>query len=317
MSKTSKTVYEEIRSQGLSRREFLKFCGTMAAMMGLGTSGIAQVAKALETKTRIPVLWMHLQECTGCSESFIRSSHPAIADIVFDKISLDYTETLMAASGKKAEKSFYDTIENHRGEYILMVEGSVPTKNAGYCTIGGKNALDDLKLAADGAKVILALGSCAAQGGLASALPNPTGAKAVHDVIRRTPVINIPGCPPIACVMTGIVVHILTFDSLPELDALNRPKVFYSNSVHNTCYRRAHYENGRFVERFDGENARKGYCLYWLGCKGPNTYSACGITRWNCGISNAIQSGHPCIGCTEAKFWDNGPFYTHLAEILD
>lgn len=315
MSNTPKTVYEDILQQGYSRRDFLKFCGTMAAMLGLGTYGVAQVAEALETKTRIPVLWMHLQECTGCSESFIRSSHPVIADIVFDYISLDYTETLMAGSGYQAEKSFHDTVENHHGNYILMVEGSVPTKNVGYCTTGGRSALDDLQLAAAGAKVVIALGSCASAGGLAAASPNPTGAKPIHEVIQNNPVINIPGCPPMSNAMTGVVVHILTFDSIPQLDALGRPKVFYSNRVHDSCYRRSYCDNSLFVESFDDDNAKKGYCLYFLGCKGPTTYSACGITKWNDGVSSPIQSGHPCLGCTEANFWDNGPYYTRLADI--
>jgi hydrogenase small subunit len=312
MSKMPKTVYEEIREQGYSRRDFLKFCGAMAAMLGLETSGMSQVARALETKTRIPVLWMHFQDCTGCSESFIRSSHPLIADIILDKVSLDYTETLMAAAGHQAEKSFHDTMEKHYGEYLLMVEGSVPTKNPGYCTIGGKSVLDRLQIAAAGAKAVIAWGNCASSGGIGGASPNPTGAKPVHKLIHGKPVINVQGCPPISEVMTGVVVHILTFDRIPQLDALKRPKAFYSNRVHDTCYRRPHYDAGLFVESFDDENARKGYCLYKMGCKGPNTYNACGVMRWNNGVSFPIQSGHPCIGCSEANFWDNDPFYSHL-----
>ncbi len=49
-----------------------------------------------------------------------------------------------------------------------------------------------------------------------------------------------------------------------------------------------------------------------MGCRGPVTYNACGVTRWNDGASFPIQSGHGCIGCSEANFWDNGPFYQHL-----
>jgi hydrogenase small subunit len=315
MSKKPKTVYEEISEQGYSRRDFLKFCGAISAMLGLGASGLANVVEALETKKRIPVLWMHFQECTGCTESFIRSSHPEIADIVIDNVSLDYTDTLMAASGHQAEKSFYETIEKYRGEYLLMVEGSVPTGNAGFCTVGGKNHLDTLQEAAAGAKAVIAWGNCATEGGIAAASPNPTGAKPIHRIIRGVPVINVPGCPPIAEVMTGVVVHILVFDTIPQLDALRRPEAFYSNRVHDTCYRRPHYDAGLFVESFDDANARKGYCLYKMGCKGPNTYNACGIIRWNSGVSYPIQSGHPCIGCSEANFWDNGPFYSHLPGI--
>ena len=312
MSQKPRTLYEEIRDKGYSRRDFMKFCGAMAAMLGLEASGIAQVAQALETKSRLPVLWMHFQECTCCSESFIRSSHPIVADVVLDKISLDYTETLMAAAGHQAEKSLHDTMTKHHGGYLLMVEGSVPTKNPGYCTIGGRSAEDILKEAAEGAVAVVAWGNCASAGCVQAAKPNPTGARPVHRVIRGTPVINVQGCPPIAEVMAGVVVHYLTFDRIPQLDALRRPKAFYSTRVHDTCYRRPNYDAGLFVESFDDDNARRGYCLYKMGCRGPNTYNACGVIRWNNGVSFPIQSGHPCIGCSEANFWDSGPFYNHL-----
>ncbi len=312
MSQKPKTLYEEIREKGYSRRDFMKFCGAMAAMLGLEASGIAQVAKALETKARLPVLWMHFQECTCCSESFIRASHPIVGDVVLDKVSLDYTETLMAAAGHQAEKSLHDTMTNYHGEYLLMVEGSIPTKNPGYCTIGGRSAEDILKEVAEGAKAVIAWGNCASAGCVQAAAPNPTGAQAVHKVIRGKPVINVQGCPPIAEVMVGIVVHLLTFDRIPQLDALKRPKAFYSTRVHDTCYRRPNYDAGLYVESFDDDNARKGYCLYKMGCRGPNTYNACGVIKWNNGVSFPIQSGHPCIGCSEANFWDSGPFYNHL-----
>ncbi len=312
MSQKPKTLYEEIREKGYSRRDFMKFCGAMAAMLGLEASGIAQVARALETKSRIPVLWMHFQECTCCSESFIRSSHPIVADVILDRVSLDYTETLMAAAGHQAEKSLHDTMTKFHGEYLLMVEGSIPTRNPGYCTIGGRSAEEILLEAAEGAKAVIAWGNCASAGCVQAAKPNPTGAKPVHRVIRGKPIINVQGCPPIAEVMVGVVVHMLTFDRIPQLDALRRPKAFYSTRVHDTCYRRPNYDAGLFVESFDDDNAKRGYCLYKMGCRGPNTYNACGVIRWNNGVSFPIQSGHPCIGCSEANFWDSGPFYNHL-----
>jgi hydrogenase small subunit len=126
------------------------------------------------------------------------------------------------------------------------------------------------------------------------------------------PIVNVPGCPPIAEVMAGTLVHMLAFDRLPQLDGLGRPKAFYSRRVHDTCYRRPNYDAGLFVESFDDENAKRGYCLYKMGCRGPVTYNACGVMRWNNGVSYPIQSGHGCIGCSEKGFWDNDPFYQHL-----
>jgi hydrogenase small subunit len=304
------TYYEEVERKGYTRRDFMRFASLMAAFIGLDSSGIAQVAKALETKSRMPIIWLHFQECTCCSESFIRSSHPIVADILLDMISLDYSETLMAASGFQAEAALKNTLEKYKGEYILCVEGSVPLGADGvYCMIGGKTSLQILNEVAENAAAIIAWGSCASNGCVQSAKPNPTQATPIHKIIKGKTIIKVPGCPPIGEVMAGVIVHYLTFGKIPELDKIGRPKAFYSKRVHDTCYRRPFYDAGLFVETFDDENAKKGYCLYKMGCKGPSTYNACGVMKWNEGTSFPIQSGHPCIGCSEENFWDNGRIY--------
>jgi len=314
-SKTAPTIYEECRQKGVSRREFIKFCSVMAAAMGLETTAVPQIVKALETKARLPIIWLHLQECTCCSESFIRVDHPIVETLLFDHISLDYTETLMAASGHQAEQCLEDTMKKYPGGYILTVEGSVPTKDDAYCCIGGKSARQILEETAKNAKAVIAWGTCAYSGCVQAARPNPTGAVGIQRHIGGKPLINVPGCPPIAEVMAGVVVHVLTFGQIPQLDAMNRPKAFYSRRVHDTCYRRANFDAGLFVESFDDENAKRGYCLYKVGCKGPSTYNSCGIIKWNGGTSYPIQSGHPCLGCSEADFWDKGSFYTRDATV--
>jgi hydrogenase small subunit len=236
-----------------------------------------------------------------------------VADILLDKISLDYTETLMAPSGHQAEKSLRDTMEKYRGEYLLCIEGSVPMGDDGvYCCIGGKTAKS---IAEEVAKAVIAWGNCACSGCVQAAKPNPTEAMPIRKVIAGKPIINVQGCPPIAEVMAGVLVHLLTFDAIPQLDNLGRPKAFYSRRVHDTCYRRPNYDAGLFVESFDDDNARKGYCLYKVGCKGPSTYNSCGTIRWNGGVSFPIQAGHPCIGCSEENFWDNGPFYQRMTNL--
>jgi hydrogenase small subunit len=308
--KKQPTYYEEVIRKGYDRRDFMKFASMMAAFIGLEKSAIGQVAKAMETKSRIPIIWLHFQECTCCSESFIRSSHPMVADILLDMVSLDYTETLMAASGAQAEKSLKDTMKKYKGEYILCVEGSVPVAADGvYCMIGGKTSMHILEESAADAKAIIAWGSCASNGCVQSAKPNPTQATPIHKLIKGKPIIKVPGCPPIGEVMAGVIVHLLTFGTIPELDRVGRPKAFYSKRVHDSCYRRPYFDAGLFVETFDDENAKKGYCLYKVGCKGPSTYNACGVMKWNGGVSFPIQSGHGCIGCSEENFWDNGRLY--------
>ena len=310
---TKQTYYESIVKHGYSRRDFMKFATYITAYMGLESSMIAQVAKSLETTYRLPVIWEHFQECTCCSESFIRSDHPIVADIILDKISLDYTLTLMAASGHQAEAAKKTTMEKYKGEYILCVEGSVPLGDEGnYCCTAGRTAKDQLLEAAEGAKAIIAWGSCASNGCVQAAYPNPTEATPIHKIIKNKPIIRVPGCPPIGEVMAGIIVHVVTFGRLPELDGLGRPKAFYSKRVHDSCYRRPYYDAGLFAETFDDQNAKDGYCLYKVGCRGPMTYNACGTIKWNNGVSFPIQSGHGCIGCSEEEFWDNGPFYERL-----
>lgn len=308
------TYYDEVIRKGYSRRDFLQFCTTIAAYMGLSQTGMAQVTEALQTKPRLPVIWLHFQECTCCSESFIRSSHPIVADVLLDQISLDYTETLMAASGFQAEAAMQNTMKKYKGEYILCVEGSVPTAADGvYCMIGGKTSLQILEEAAENAKAIIAWGSCASNGCVQAAKPNPTSATPIHKLVKGKPIIKVPGCPPIGEVMAGVIIHVVTYGRIPELDSIGRPKAFYGKRVHDSCYRRAYYDAGLFVESFDDENAQKGYCLYKVGCKGPVTYNACGTMKWNNGVSFPIQSGHGCIGCSEENYWDNGRLYERAA----
>lgn len=222
-----KSLYDELKNKGYTRREFLKFCGIMSAMLGLQTSGMAQVVDALQKKPRKPVLWYHFQECTCCSESFIRASHPLVSQILFDMISLEYTDTLMAAAGEQAEALREKAIKENFGNYIMIVEGAIPLGSPGYCTIAGRNAREVFEDGAAGAEAIIAWGNCASSGCIQHAYPNPTDAQPVHKVFSGKPIINVQGCPPIADVMAGIITYIMTFDRLPELDNVGRPKVFY------------------------------------------------------------------------------------------
>ncbi len=308
------TAYQHLRKNGISRRDFLKFCGLMGSMLGLKASGVEQVVDAFMTKPRIPVIWQHFQECTCCSESFVRASHPVIDEILMNMISLDYDDTIMAAAGFQAEAVGEETRKKYAGKYLLLVEGAIPVGNEGYCTIGGKSALQILKEYSKDCAAIIAWGNCASSGCIQAARPNPTTAKPVYKLIDDKPIINVQGCPPIADVMAGVITYYLTFDKIPDLDQQLRPKVFYGRRIHDTCYRRPCYDAGLFVQSFDDENAKKGYCLYYMGCKGPNTFNSCAVIKWNLSVSYPIQSGHGCIGCAEPNFWDYEPFYKHIPD---
>lgn len=313
------TVYQHLRNQGISRREFHRLCGMLAAAVGWSTSPLEVlgapppedvVAAALEQKPRLPVIWLELQDCAGCSEALTRSRNPSLVDLVLNQISIEYHETLSAAAGAQAEENRRQTMEKYHGQYVLVVEGSVPLGHDGmYCTIGGRTALDILRESAAGAAAIIATGNCAAFGGIPKANPNPTDARGIWNVITDKPVVNIPGCPAIPEVTTGTLAHFLVFGTLPALDGLNRPVNFYGTTIHDRCLRRPFYDAGKFASTFDDEGARKGYCLYKLGCKGPTTYNSCATLKWDGGLSFPIQSGHPCLGCSQPDFWDGGGFY--------
>jgi len=310
--KKDQTLGETLRSQGISRRSFLKFCATTASMMALPPSMIPVIAEALEKMRRPSVIWLSFQECTGCTESLTRSNSATIEDLIFNVISLDYHHTLQAASGEAAEAARKAAMEENWGKYLVIVDGSIPTGNPGFSTIAGISNVDMLAETAKGAAAIVAVGTCASFGGIPKADPNPTGAVSVTDLVTDKPIINVPGCPPIPVVITGVLVQFLSF-GLPELDSLRRPKAFFGQSIHDRCYRRPFYDKGLFAESFDDEGAKKGWCLYKLGCKGPTTYNACATTKWNDGTSFPIESGHPCLGCSEPDFWDGGGFYKSIS----
>ncbi len=312
------TFYEVMRRQGITRRSFLKYCSLTAASLGLSPAFAPKIAHAMETKPRLPVLWLHGLECTCCSESFIRSAHPLAKDVILSMLSLDYDDTIMAAAGHQAESIIEETIKKYDGQFLLAVEGNAPLNQDGMSMIiAGKPFSEQLNRVSQHCKAIISWGSCASWGCVQAASPNPTHAVPTHKHpgIANKPIIKVPGCPPIAEVMTAVIAYMITFDKIPSLDRQGRPKMFYSQRIHDKCYRRPHFDAGQFVEEYDDEYARKGYCLYKVGCKGPTTYNACSTIRWNEGTSFPIQAGHGCIGCSEDGFWDKGSFYDRLSGI--
>lgn len=316
------TFENYLSRQKISRRSFIKICSTIASLLALPPNAFPLLTEKLLKTTRPTVIWLSFQECTGCTESLTRSHSPTIEELIFNYISLDYHHTLQAASGEAAENARSNAMKKAFGQYILIVDGSIPIGNDGvYSTIAGKSNLDLLKECAHGAAAIIAIGSCASFGGLPAASPNPTGATGVDELmknglIEKKTLVNIPGCPPLPIAISSVIAHYLAFNRFPELDELHRPLSFYGHTIHERCSRYHFYQEEKFAERFDDEGARNGWCLYKLGCKGPTTHNACAIYKWNEGTSNPIESGHPCLGCSEPTFWDKGGFYQSLDHIL-
>jgi len=276
-----------------------------------------------------PLIWLAASACTGCSVSLLNSASPTIKNLLIDQVipethlNLRFHQTIMAGSGDHVIEALESTMVEKKGGYVLIVDGAIPTGNtADYCVMGERNGepvnmetrLEEL---ARDALAILAIGTCAAFGGISAAAPNPSNAKSVKVVLDdkgiNTPVINIPGCPPHPDWIVGTVATVL-LSGLPSADDLDddlRPLAFYGKLIHENCPRRAYFDEGKFAKKYGDEG-----CLYELGCKGPITYSDCPLRRWNNGTNWVIGVGAPCNGCTQPEFPDlTSPFYTKLEDI--
>ena len=305
-----------VRSPGIpgrmSRRDFIRICGLAAAAVGLPAASAVRMAEAALKGRKPSVIWLSFQECTGCTESLLRASHPALDELILDLVSLDYHEALLAPSGHLAEAAREQAMKENDGKYILVVEGAIPTKDDGiYCKIGGRTALDLVREAADHAGAIIAIGSCASFGGIPAAEPNPTGAKGLPQVLGNKPVVTLPGCPANPYIFLGTALQFATYSTLPALDDLGRPKFAYGRTIHEHCPRRAHFDAGRFAVQFGDQGHRDGWCLYKLGCKGPATHANCSVQHFGEVVDAwPIGLGHPCFGCTEQKLAFRAPIHS-------
>jgi hydrogenase small subunit len=309
------TLLAKLPDAGVSRRDFLKVCTLAAGAVGLPAWAGEEMAKKAASGAKPPIIWLHWQECTGCTESLLRTSAPDVAELILSLVSLDYLETLMAAAGHQAEAAMKASIANNKGKYICVVEGAIPMKDDGiYCRVAGRTAMETTKEVAENAAAVVAIGSCASFGGIPAADPNPTGAVGTAEALKRMgvakPVVTLPGCPANPYNLLGTVLQFATFGTLPALDDLGRPKFAYARVIHEDCPRRPHFDAGRFAQKFGDDGHRQGYCLYKLGCKGPATHANCSLNHfvempgaWPIGI------GHPCFGCTEQKMAFRAPLF--------
>lgn len=265
--------------------------------------------RVFELTPRTKLVWLHLAECTGCSESFLRTMYPNLREFLFDFISLEYHETLMMATGWQAEVNLEKLLASN-DEFILAVEGGVAAFEPHFLTIGAKgtNGYELLQEVAAKAKAIFAMGTCSCYGGIQAASPNPTHCCGISQVLHQK-VVQVPGCPPSDINIVANLAFYTLFRTLPNLDEKNRPKWAYGKCLHDMCERKVKFESGVFAEHFDDELAKSGACLFKLGCKGPYAYSNCPKTKFNNKTSWSIEAGHGCIACCEPNFWDDFGFY--------
>ena len=315
----------------MHRRDFVKLCTGTVAGFGVSQMFHPAIRDALAGTTsgeRPSVLWLAGQSCTGCSVSLLNTTHPSIADVLLKVISLKYHSTIMAGEGEGAVASIFDTANANKGKFFVAVEGSVPVEAAGrYCTVADHEhkeytMVDMLKAVAPDAAAIIAVGTCAAFGGIPAAKGSTTGAMSVSAFLKEnaiaTPVVNLGGCPPHPDWIVGTIALALQLiqekglaDGLGEvvkaLDVYGRPIPFYSDTVHENCDFLKAYEDGKMCSTF----TQKDVCRYDLGCKGPGSNCDSPTRKWNGGVNWCVENA-VCIGCTEKDFPDGkSPFYSN------
>lgn len=332
----------------LTRRDFLKIAGAVGIANVLP---IETLSKALAGNGDPRVIWLQGQSCTGCSISLLNSVNiTTIDDLLINKINLEYHSNLIASAGDVAfsealgahpsveevsdmadqwlesgsglnmdlnadgKVNLYDFAALARQGYILVVEGAIPTGAEGhYCHIGGGlSMLEAFNLLSAKAQSIIAIGTCAAFGGIPAASPNPTTALSVDGALaylgRSATVINIPGCPAHPDWFVGTVVNLLAGNTV-ALDAYKRPRQYFGKRIHDEG-------NCPFKGWQEVHNLGEQGCLKELGCKGERTYSDCYSRKWNspaqgqAGVNWCIAARTPCHGCTQPDFPDGmTPFY--------
>jgi len=290
----------------MKRRDFLKDAALVVAGLGLSPSLTPAFAESLEqlASGKAPVLWLQGLACSGCSVSLLNSDDPDPVDLVTRYLSLYYHPVLSGASGSQALETLETVIA--RGDYLLVVEGAVPLGMPQACKVGHEPFSELFARVARSAKIVIAAGTCAAFGGVASAPPNLTGAaplaKAMEQAGVSTPLLRLPGCPVHPARLVGNLIHLLRL-GMPKCDELQRPLRQYGELLHTQCLYFADYQEKRFARNFGDPG-----CQFKLGCQGVITKSDCSRRKWNDGVNWCIEARGVCVGCCHEGFLANPDF---------
>jgi hydrogenase small subunit len=305
-----------LRRRGISRRAFLGFCAAMTATLALPGAYTSRVAAAVATAPRVPLVWLRGLACGGDGEALLRVADPGVAELLLDLLSVDALEALSASAPGDVLASIQSTTARYPHGYLAVIEGAIPTAQDAFLTIAGRPFRDLVETVCDGAIATIAVGACAVDGGVSAAAGGRTGAIGAASLAGRSRFVALPGCPVNPANLAATLVHYLTFQDLPATDSRGLPLFAYGALIHNQCERRPHFEFGEFVQAWGDEGAQKGWCLYRMGCKGPQTFNNCPTVRYD-DTSWPVKAGVGCIGCSMPAFWDTmSPFEQRLPDIV-
>ena len=254
------------------------------------------------------LIWLELTGCSGNIISLLDGANPDFKSLATQMVNLIYSNSLMVSEGEAAMEKLFSSIDD---DYILVVEGAVSTKDNGLYNVIGRwrghpvTAYEAIRKFGEKAAYVIAMGTCASDGGISGARPNPAQCVGIQNLLDKK-VIKLPGCPCNPDWFMGTLAYIMLFGE-PELDNRQRPVMFYSTLIHDICPRRKYFDNGIFASKL-GEKT----CMFKLGCRGPVTRVACPVTKWNVGVNWPIGNDCPCIGCAMFGFPDKmEPFISY------
>ncbi|VGO22619.1 hydrogenase small subunit [Pontiella sulfatireligans] len=315
----------------LSRRRFIEYCGVVAGAIGLTPGDLAGLNEALANPNAPEVIWMHGSSCTGCSVSLLNrisnavGEPPTVVEVLTGAINLTHHQTLMSFAGESCGAVLEHAAK--KGNYILVVEGGVPTAFNGHCCIAYSYKGQEVTFAdavaemAQHAIAVVCVGTCSSFGGIPGAGSNPSGVVSVAAHTGAS-TINISGCPSNPDWVVWAIVQLLTGATV-VLDNDSRPVALYQQTgtgggggggstvwekIHQSCPRKTAYNTGNKAADFD---ETVGKCLVDLGCRGQWTNAKCD-SCWN-GIAEeanwCIGVNSPCIGCVEPDFPGTQSFF--------
>jgi NiFe hydrogenase small subunit HydA len=260
------------------------------------------------------LLWLQTGACGGDTMSILGADSPSLEDLVDEYgVEILWQPSLSMAPAGTFDALVEAIVEGGQALDVLCVEGSIVTGPNGsgmYDAYRGRSKMDLVRQLAEKAGYVVAMGTCAAFGGVHAAPPNPTDClglqfdKAVPGGLlpadwrsqKGLPVINVAGCPAHPNAMSKTLA-MLAAGLVPALDTLNRPRAFFNTLVHQGCTRNEYHEYDVEDDAFGG----KGCLFFNLGCQGPLTLAVCNTELWN-GRSSKTRAGVPCFGCTSPDF---------------
>ncbi len=265
----------------------------------------------------LTLLWLQSGGCGGCTLSLLGAQSPDF----FSTLELARIEVLhhpsVSETGGASLHALLDRVSRGEAIDILCVEGAIlrgPRGSGRFHLHAGSGApmMSIVASAAKAARYVLAIGSCAAYGGVTAASDNVTEACGLSFEGQEAggllgpgfrarsglPVINVSGCPP----HPGWVAETLIQISLgqlgaSDLDSFGRPRFFADHLVHHGCSRNEYYE----YKASAASLGQLGCMMEHLGCIGTQVHGDCNIRLWN-GEGSCVRGGYPCIGCTEPSF---------------